>query len=229
MIHKNQNIPIVVKFIRPETPGYLSIIFERPVGFEFKAGDWMDLGFVNPDIRGGTTYSFSSSPTEPDLMITFREGVSEVKRTLQAAKAGDTFSIVQYGNDYGFHLREHTTATLIAGGVGVAPFRSMIKEMADTDDKSSIDLLYFNSSADFLFQEEINQWKAALPSLGVQFVVTRDLKKKDKVKILAGIAEASQRSYYIAGPDAMVESTEHTLIEQGVKFKDIKIDSFGSY
>jgi len=64
MVFKNQNIHLTVKQIILEYPSYWSIFFDRPVGFEFEAGDWIDLQFEGKPLNGGITYSISSSPFE---------------------------------------------------------------------------------------------------------------------------------------------------------------------
>jgi ferredoxin-NADP reductase len=135
MVHTNTDITLTVQSIRPETPGYHSVVFERPQKFMYDAGDWMDVELHGQKFRGGTTYSFSSSPSEPNLMITFREGISPFKKALAGLQPGDSARITQYGNDYGFRLRDNRSNVLIAGGVGIAPFRSMLQEVADQGGK----------------------------------------------------------------------------------------------
>ncbi|MET0820435.1 MAG: hypothetical protein ABWY58_05690, partial [Aeromicrobium sp.] len=115
MAHQLVDIEITVKHVRAETKQHLSVVFERPRGFDYEPGDWVDLAFAG-DLRGGRTYSLSSSPTEPDLMITFKEGQSEIKRALAAAVPGETMRITAFGNDYEFQLDEHRDSVLIAGG-----------------------------------------------------------------------------------------------------------------
>lgn len=228
MAHKNIDIPILVKELRQETPGHLSLVFARPPGFEYEPGDWIDLGF-DRDLSGGRTYSLSSAPTEADLAITFKEGQSEVKRTLQSASAGDLFRITAYGNDYEFSLRPHRNSVLIAAGVGVAPFRSMIATMADGSSADSVHLLYLNRTADFLFREEFDCWQAQLPAVSIDYVVTQGMKSKERRRLLAGCVDSSVHYYYIAGPPAMIESTEVVLMDAGVDHGDIRIDSFDGY
>ena len=101
MAHQKVDIELRVQHVRPETPQHLSVVFDRPRGFDYEAGDWIDLAF-DDDLRGGRTYSLSSSPTEPDLMITFKEGQSEIKKALAGAAPGDRMRITAYGNDYEF-------------------------------------------------------------------------------------------------------------------------------
>lgn len=177
MVHKNVDIPILVKELRPETPGHLSLVFARPPGFHYEARDWIDLGFER-DLSGGKTYSLSSAPTEADLVITFKEGQSEIKPTLQNAQAGYSYRITAYGNDYEFSLRQHRNSVLIAAGVGVAPFRSMIATMADRSSQESVHLTYLNRSY-FMFQNEFDCWRRQLPAVSIDYVVTRGMKSKN--------------------------------------------------
>lgn len=229
MVYKHTNITIIVKTNFPETPGYRSVVFERPPDFTFESGDWIDIRFSDPDLKGGPTYSLSSSPTEPDLMITFKDGLSEIKRALAALTAGDQLTIFQYGNDYKFTLKPHRMSTLIAGGVGVAPFRSMLGELAATSGQNELKLIYMNKDRDFLFKTELDAWQKLLPNLSITYIVTDELNRKDRTKALLSAITTMDQTFYIAGPEGMVESTEHLLLDNGVKIADIKIDSFGGY
>lgn len=180
-------------------------------------------------LAGGKTYSLSSSPTESDLRITFREGVSELKRALQSIKPGEKFYISQYGNDYGFQLNQHKSSVLIAGGIGIAPFRSMLKELADTNSKSEVHLLYLNQSPDFLFRSELDMWQSQLSNVVIHYIETKHLNRKKREKHLLSLVGDPSSSFYISGPPTMVEHTEHLLIDNGVPIRNIRIDSFGGY
>jgi ferredoxin-NADP reductase len=229
MVHTNTDITLTVQSIRPETPGYHSVVFERPQKFMYDAGDWMDVELHGQKFRGGTTYSFSSSPSEPNLMITFREGISPFKKALAGLQPGDSARITQYGNDYGFRLRDNRSNVLIAGGVGIAPFRSMLQEVADQGGNDRIQLLYFNQNEDFLFRSELDTWQQQLPNFAVGYFVTKELRRKDREKVLAGAAADKNQHYYIAGPPGMVASTETAFSKLGIESRNIKIDSFGGY
>jgi ferredoxin-NADP reductase len=229
MFHKNVNVELVVKEAKPEAAGYFSVVFNRPRNFTFDAGDWMDITFPKIDLRGGKIYSFSSSPTEQDIVITLREGVSPFKKALATVQSGDRLRITQYGNAYNFHLRDNRSSVLIAGGVGIAPFRSMLKEMYDRGGKNTVQLVYLNQSEDFLFRQELEEWQKTLPNIEITFIVTKDRKRKDREKVLrASFADINQE-YYIAGPAGMVTSTNTMLEEAGVHKSNIKLDSFDGY
>ncbi len=229
MPHQLVDIPLTVVARRDETPDHLTLVFERPRGFSFEAGDWIDLEFPGQDLAGGKTYSLSSSPGEPDLAITFKVGQSAFKRALQTAAPGDQLRITAYGNDYDFQLERHRSSVLIAAGVGVAPFRSMIAEMAETGSREVAHLIYLNRTDDFLFRDEFDAWCKQLPGVTIDYVVTAGMKSKERRRLLAASVSDSVHYYYIAGPPAMIEATEAVLMEAGADHDDIRIDSFGGY
>lgn len=229
MVVQDQHIELIVRRITKETPGYFSVYFERPANFTFNAGDWIDIQPEGQKLAGGVTYSLSSSPTESDIRITFREGISEFKRTLQSVKPHDSYIVSQYGNDYGFQLNQNQSSVLIAGGVGIAPFRSMLKEMYDNRAKSDVSVIYLNQNDNFLFQDELESWRKELPNLTTSYISTKEINRKEREKLILSLIKSPNQNFYIAGPPGMVESNEHLLIDAGVPVRNIKIDSFGGY
>lgn len=230
MVTKDVKINLTVQNTLLLNDTCISVFFEPPIGFKYEPGDWVDLNFHDGNPNGGITYSLSSSPTEDALSITFKLGISPFKRRLQSLKPGDVMYISQYGNDYGFHLKENRSSVLIAGGIGIAPFRSMLKEMSDSNNKNDVQLLYLNKEAPFVFADEIDLWKKQLPNMNVQYIDTSQLSRKKREKLLTGLIDKKAHHYFIAGPEGMVEATEHLLIDDmGISAKDIRIDSFGRY
>ena len=229
MVTKNQHIELIVLRSETEQPGYRSGYFARPANFIFEAGDWIDIQFEGRTLNGGITYSISSAPTESDIRITFREGISEFKKALQSVQPNDRLFITQYGNDYNFQLKKNQSNVLIAGGVGIAPFRSMIKEMYDNDANVATTLIYLNQNDNFLFKDELDTWIKPLPNLSITYIPTKELNRKKREKVLLSLIKNKNQNFYISGPPAMVESNEHLLIDAGVDVRNIRIDSFGGY
>lgn len=229
MVTKDQHIKLTVKTLEYNVLDYWTVVFDRPVGFVFEAGDWIDIEFSNGPLKGGKTYSISSSPSEIYIKITFREGLSELKRTLLNIKPNDELYISQYGNDYDFQLNRNRSSVLIAGGVGIAPFRSMLKEMVDSHYKNVVSLIYLNQNDDFLFKKELDLWTTQLPNLSITYINTKDINRKRREKLMQSLIDDVSQNFYISGPPAMVEANEHLLIDMGVQIRNIRIDSFGGY
>ena len=226
---KNQHVELIAKRIEEDQPGYFSVYFERPNNFIFETGDWIDIEFEGRTPRGGKTYSISSSPLESDIRITFREGISEFKKALQSISAGNRLFIPQYGNDYGFQLKKNQSSVLIAGGVGIAPFRSMLKEMYENHDTNDVTLIYLNQSEQFLFKKELELWSSVLPNLTISYITTKDINRKKREKLILSLIKNQNQNFYISGPTGMVENNEHLLIDSGVPIRNIRIDSFSGY
>ena len=220
---------MIVKKLEHEILDYRTVVFDRPAGFVFEAGDWIDIEFYDGPKKGGKTYSISSSPSEADIKITFREGLSELKRTLQAIKPNDRLYISQYGNDYDFQVNRSRSSVFIAGGVGIAPFRSMLKEMVDSHATNEVLLIYLNGNDNFLFKNELEQWATQLPHLSIAYINTKDINRMKREKIIHTLIKDVNQNFYISGPPAMVEANEHLLIDMGVQIRNIRIDSFGGY
>jgi ferredoxin-NADP reductase len=205
------------------------VYFKRPINFTFEAGDWIDIAFKSGELAGGKTYSISSSPTEDDIRITFREGISQLKKALQSTQPGEKLAITQYGNDYNFQLKKNQSSLLIAGGVGIAPFRSMLKEMFDNGDRNDVTLIYLNQNDTFLFKDELELWSSKMSNLTINYISTKDINRKKREKLIHALITSTNQNFYVSGPPGMVEGNEHLLIDMGVAIQDIRIDSFGGY
>lgn len=230
MVTKDAKIDLRVHHTEQVSDTAMSVFFERPIGFAYEPGDWIDINFPDGNPSGGITYSLSSSPTEELLAVTFKLGISPFKKRLQSLISGDALYISQYGNDYGFHLKENRSSVLIAGGIGIAPFRSMLKEMADTGGRNDVQLLYLNKEPAYIFADEIDTWRKQHANITVRYIDTSQLNRKKRQKLLVELIDKNAHHYFIAGPEAMVEATEHLLIDaMGINPKDIRIDSFGGY
>jgi ferredoxin-NADP reductase len=105
----------------------------------------------------------------------------------------------------------------------------MIAAMADRSSQESVHLIYLNRSSYFLFQDEFEFWHRELPTVSIDFVVTHGMKSKERRRLLTECVDDSAHYYYIAGPPAMIESTEVVLMDAGLDHDDIWIDSFDGY
>lgn len=229
MVTKDQHIALTPLRLESDQHGYWSVYFARPENFVFEAGDWIDIQFENRSLKGGITYSIASAPTEADLRITFREGVSEFKKALQSIQSDDRMFISQYGNDYDFQLKKNRSSVLIAGGVGIAPFRSMLKEMSDRSDTNEVALIYLNQNEQFLFKDELDVWSQKLPNLSISYISTKEINRKKREKLILSLIKDVNQNFYISGPPSMIETNEHLLLDNGVAIRNIRIDSFGGY
>lgn len=226
------DLNIILRVIgqRQDSSDCMSVVFARPQGLSFNAGDWLDIRFIDPDLAVGRTFSFASAPTEADLQITFRVGRTPFKRRLEAVVAGEALLITQYGSN-GFLLDRGSPAVFLAGGVGIAPFRSMIKDVIDHRDMVPMTLIHVNRTPDAPFKEELLGWRDEHAQLIVSHVTSaaKGRLTVEKLRALIGRPPGSDPAFYVAGPPGFVTATIDLLARIGVGPNEIKRDSFTGY
>ncbi len=233
ILHMN----LLVQQIKEEASNVLSLIFEKPIGFQFYPAQFIDVsvdlpagrqGIKNPD--NSRIYSLSSSPTEDFLMITFKKGISDHKKKLQTLKPGDKVSITHPNGTY--TLDESSPAVMLAGGVGIAPHRSMIKFAVDQKLNIPITLFYSNSTDDFLFKKELEEWKKLYPKLVIHYIIPIKTGRIDEFTLKESaefLLKNRECIYYLAGSPNFVASMNQTLLHIGQDSTNIRLDSFDGY
>jgi ferredoxin-NADP reductase len=224
------NIVLRVEAVDQDAPSCASIHFARPRGFTYEAGDWVDLRFPTPDLAVGRTFSFSSSPTEDRIRVTYKHGLSPFKKALAGVQPGDALLITQSGSN-GFRLSPRHPAVMIAGGVGVAPFRSMVRAAIDTRAARPIDIVFVSRDGDIPFRTEMATWAGRVDGLRLHDIHTGSGARLGAATLrpIVDGAEAERPRYYIAGPPAMVDATLAHLVAMGLDKDRILTDRFDGY
>src|SRR5260221_730975 len=135
---------------RPEVTGVTSFTFHPDKPFEWQPGQYLHYVFdyPNPDDRGLERYfTIASAPFENEVLVTTRitsDKGSAFKKALLEAPIGT--EIEADGPKGSFIIEDEPKHhILIAGGIGITPYRSMLLQL-DRDDKDlKIDLLYAHS------------------------------------------------------------------------------------
>src|SRR5690606_1519121 len=147
-------------------------------------------------------FSVASAPSENVVKITtvIRKEASEFKQALLELKQGMT---VRMSGPLGsFYLKDHYPALLIAGGIGITPFRAMVKQL-EAEGKGTgkqIHLLYLDSRKSYIFQDELDEIADHI-SMNITYLDSRDELYR-KVDQFSGLNQDNGK-YYIAGPKPM--------------------------
>jgi ferredoxin-NADP reductase len=223
---------LTVKRIKNETEDILSIFFDKPKDFQFYPAQFIDLQVDIPNPDNSRIYSLSSSPTEEDLMITFKKGISDHKKKLQSLKKGDEVTITHPSGTY--TLDESSPTVMLAGGVGIAPHRSMIKYAVDQKFKIPLHLIYSNRNSNFPFKNELELWKKEYPNLKIDYIETSKSGRLTQQKLTDLLFHQLYRYtdppiFYLAGLPSFVEDMEKILNSLGIDHTNIRLDSFDGY
>lgn len=233
LVRKNQLSSLIHEFV-----------FATDYKVDFLPGQYFEwtLPHENPDTRGNRRYfTIASSPTEPELHLGVRiqDGGSSFKKKLLTLKEGDQLMAGSLSGE--FTLPKDTNAKLvfIAGGIGVTPFRSMVKYLIDMKEKREVTLFYACANEnDFVYTDLFNQAATEIGLNTVRVVtdtskVTEAWKGKTgfitKDLIAAEVPDFLTRLYYLSGPDAMVQNYKKMLLSSGVPRANIKTDYFPGF
>lgn len=217
--------------IKQETKNTFSITLERPKGLNFYPGQYLDITLPVDDPLGtARILSIASSPSEDFLILTYNLGVTRYKKYLEKLKPGDT---IESSHPAGtVVIDDSSPIIMIAGGIGIVPYRSMIKWAVDRKLDLPITLIYSNSDADFIFKKELDLWLKQLPSLKIHYINTNQDERLNKVtlkKILNSSFMIHDSIFYLAGPPSLVDDFENILLNLGVESFNIRTDRFDGY
>ncbi len=220
-----------IKKVTEIKPNRFSLILEKPQDFSFYPGQYLDVTLPIQDLdkRGGVRgFTIASSPTEPFLQITSKNGISDFKKYMQRLKSDDQISVTHPAGT--FILDETEEAIFIAGGIGITPFRSMIKYAVDNNLNLQITLIYSNSDENFLFKKELDKWQGKLASFKIIYHNSSESGRLNKDIILPILKLLSSNSiFYIAGSHSFVNTLEQILLDLEVDPITIRYDRFDGY
>ncbi len=205
----------------------------------FMAGQYINLFVDIAGIRTSRPYSISSPPSQTAYYdITVRrvpDGFVSL-HLLDEIKTGQVFtSTSPAGTFYHNPLFHGDDLVFIAGGSGITPFMSMIREVTDRGLDRNIHLVYGSRSEDdIIFVEELRQRAAAHANLTVTPVISEPSPAYtgpdgfitgDLLKKLLG--ELSWKMFYICGPEAMYTFVKAELARLAIPGRRIRIEVYG--
>lgn len=218
--------------------------FEKPSNWTFQAGQYLDMTVIDPeetDAEGNTrTFSLASSPREATLMVATRMRDTAFKRTLKAMPLGTAVQIDGPAGGLTLDSKSARTAVLLAGGIGITPFRSMAFRAAEEELPRRILLFYSNHRPeDAPFLDELQSLERENPNYKLIASMTEMAKsqrrwngetgKIDKGMLSKYLKNAVSPIYYVAGPPEMVKSLHGMLSEAGTGEDDIRAEEFAGY
>lgn len=231
---------LTLEKIEPYNQQIRQFWFRPLTKIDYKPGQYMEwsLPHPDPDTRGiRRWFTISSSPSEDMILLTTRlaEKSSSFKQALQRLKPGQELTAVNVDGDFTLPSDSTSRIIFIAGGIGITPFRSMIKYMLDTDTKRDITLFYgAKTPQDFVFKEILDL--AAKQGVNTIYVPTEAGQTWsghkgyiDAKLIKQEVPDFKQAITYISGPEPMVRSFSKMLIKAGVPKQQIKHDDFPGY
>lgn len=214
---------------------------DSPLPFDFLAGQFIVLHFEIYDEAKGKVrrknraFSISSSPLEKKFLeITVRKTGFVSSFMHDALKVGDWVTVRSLGGKFIFQDGLADELVLIAGGTGVAPFRSMIRYILQKNLPVKVTLIYSSRTpSDILFREEFDALSAAHPDLRCVHTITRprgESWRGNTGRISVGLLRRHVSNlaalFYLCGPTPMIEEGVRLLKEMGVEEGRIRLEKW---
>ncbi len=214
--------------------GMYSFAFDSNHKLKFKPGQYMEwtIDGTKSDTRGNRRYfTVASSPTEQNVLlgVRFYENPSTFKQKLSTLNPGDKILAGQLTGDFTMPTDPNQKLVFIAGGIGITPFRSMIKYMLDTNDKRDTILFYSVKNESEIAYRDILEQASRKLGTKVIYVETDKSGFLNAEMINAATPDLDERMYYISGPRSMVTAFEKLLRSLGVPGRQIRVDFFPGY
>ena len=211
--------------------GTSEISLRRPRGFEFKAGQYIQVSvkkILHPDPKGSSrVFSIASSPNNKKLIsITFRDSSSGFKQTLKDLPIGSEVLIEGPHGYFTLPKKVSEPIVFVAGGIGITPYLSMTRFAIEKKMRFSMILIYTNKNKkSSAYLDELKK----LADKNTNFTLKTKFSRATKDFIEENVKNPHSCVWHIAGPPGMVDSARNMLFLMGVDDKKICFEEFVGY
>lgn len=217
---------------------------EKPAGFVFKPGQFIEVALIDPpetDAEGNArAFSIASTPQDNFLLVATRLRDSAFKRVLSKIPLGTQVKIEGPFGDLRLHNDASRAAVLLCGGIGITPFRSMVRNAAENKLPHRIFLFYSNRRPeDAPFLEDLEALEKQNPNfklIGCMTGMERshqrwsgETAKIDRQILEKHLGGLPLAIYYVTGPPGFVAGMRAMLAEAGVDEDSVRTEEFGGY
>jgi glycine betaine catabolism B len=206
--------------------------FQSREPLRFRPGQYLEWTLTPraADSRGNRRFfTIASSPTEQDLKVVVKvpDQASSFKQELLKLEPTNQLFASQLAGDFVLPKDPGEKIVMIAGGIGITPFRSQIKYLVDKQERRDVVLIYSASRWQELVYQDL--WREAEQKIGLRTIllcsnnqnlpanwqvqtgrVTAALVKKE-------IPDWRERTFYLSGPSALVNNYKQLLEKMAVK------------
>lgn len=161
-------------------------------------------------------------------------------RIVEGIGKGDLIHVAPPAGSFVLDPHASPSIVLIAGGIGITPLMSMLKWLVASRSRCDIWLIYsVRNGAEHAFRNEILRLREAAPNLATIVFYSQptarcrpgidyDYAGRIDLKLLSPLLSARTHTFYVCGPDGMMEGVTRGLREKGVDPADIRTETFGT-
>jgi len=205
----------------------------------FQAGQYINVFVETQGVRSSRPYSIASPPNQRgyyDLTIKAVPDGFVSSHLLEDVKIGDRLSSTgPMGGFFHNPLSHSNEVVYLAGGSGITPMMSMIREATDRGIERQMHLFYGSRNPDdIIYRQELERLAEMHDKLTVDFVISEP---EDGYQGLTGfingkmlqerLGDLSKKTFFLCGPEAMYKFCRKELEDLNLKRKQIRVEVFG--
>ena len=223
-----------IKDIREVAPDVYELRALPLTRIPYTAGQYIEISLPHKqqDARGTRrVFSLASAPSEKYIRLTTKIPVSRASSFKQAFAALQPDTLVRgtyIGGDFILPMKADVPIVLIAGGIGITPFRSMISQMIHDSDTRKITLFYIAHTADAMIYLDFLEKARSTLDITLVPIVTKSSDTFSAGTLRKYVTDLPDHYVYISGPPAMVDSVRIEL-SRAEKPRQIMTDYFTGY
>lgn len=244
IVSPKEKLILTLKQVQKIGDNLYDYVFLPDKQFSFVPGQYMEwtLGHTHPDARGNRRYfTLASTPGDATvrLGIRFYNPGSSFKKALLQMNVGSKIVAGQRSGDFVLPDNPSQKIVFVAGGIGITPFRSMVKHLIDTKQRRDIVLFYSNKTAGEIAYADV--FTAAHTQFGLKTIYALTDREHlpagwkgavgriDAAMIAREVPDYKERIFYLSGPYTLVKAFETTLRAMGIPEHQIKTDFFPGF
>ena len=205
----------------------------------FRAGQYVNVTVNIEGVRTSRPYSICSAPTAERLELTVRDkpGGFVAPYLFNTLKVGDVLETTgPAGHFYYEPLIDGEGLVFLAGGSGITPFMSMIRDTVQRQGPLRINLLYGSRTPeDVIFRGELEKIAASHSNITFSLVISDPPEGYGGLKglldsklIVQLVGDIKGKTFYVCGPRAMNDFCRLALKEMAVPRRKIRYELYGA-
>lgn len=208
------------------TPTILGVRLRMPAHYEFAAGQyvWLVMPNMHADDRGNRrAFSIASAPNSSgDILLITKKGSSAFKQALVSMETGAEVEMLgPFGQAFTLHDSTAQQLVMVAGGVGVAPFLSVLLSADARLTSKEVTLVYsVHQGEKHACEQELQELAESQPWFHLELRHSRFSFSSISNQVKA------DAEWWVCGPQGMIDSVFAELTAHAVLATQIKFEQF---
>lgn len=216
--------------------------FNRPADFNFEAGQYAEfkLDKLTTDQEGNSRcFSLASTPDDDFIIIATNYTATPFKQALRDLDFNQEVSMTGPFGDFRLHSDPNVPAVLLAGGIGITPYLSMVRAAYHQNERRQIYLIHSMVSTETMPFAEVFEQLSDLYKGYFHYIPTitgsfddswQGYHQRIDFNLLETTAgDLINSKFYITGSERFVEGMKQLLTSNEIYPDAIRTESFPGY